>query len=218
MLVEERRENVNTVLQTNERSVCEKSKRLGYLTIKRTFDICASVVAMAILAIPMLVVAAIIKLDSPGPIIFQQKRMGKNGEIFTIYKFRTMRLNTPSDVPAQVFSDADCYITKVGAFLRRSSIDEFPQLWNILKGDMSFVGYRPVCLTEADLNELRRDRGVFQVRPGLTGYAQVMGRDNISHRQKADLDGYYVENMSLQLDLLCLVKTVGIVLSGEGAN
>lgn len=137
---------------------------------------------------------------------------------FTIYKFRTMRLDAPHDLAARAFPYSDNYITSIGAFLRRTSLDELPQLWNILRGDMSFVGYRPVCLTEVDLNKLRKKSGVLAVRPGLTGYAQVQGRDNVKHRTKAELDAYYVRNMSVTMDLWCLVKTIAIVFNGEGVN
>lgn len=199
-----------------EKTVKKSEKR--YLCAKRLFDLCGSLIAIVLLAIPLLLIALVIKIDSPGPAIFKQDRMGKNGQVFTIYKFRTMRLDAPHDVAARAFLDADNYITSIGAFLRRTSLDELPQLWNILIGDMSFVGYRPVCLTEVNLNRLRKESGVLTVRPGLTGYAQVQGRDNVGHRTKAELDEYYVRNMSVKMDLWCLMKTIAIVLNGEGVN
>ena len=166
----------------------------------------------------MLIVSLLIWLESGGPVIFKQLRMGKNEKTFVIYKFRTMRMDAPPEKAAREFENADQYITKVGAFLRRTSIDELPQLLNILKGDMSIVGYRPVCVTETELNALRKQYGVFSVRPGLTGYAQVLGRDNIDYREKAALDAEYVAKRSIKLDLWCIFKTVAVVFTGEGTK
>lgn len=189
----------------------------GYLFIKRLADVIISAAACAILLVPLLIVALLIKLDSEGPVIFAQKRMGKDGKVFTIYKFRTMSIDAPSELATREFSDSDQYMTKLGAFLRRSSIDELPQLVNILLGDMSIVGYRPVCLTETDLNDLRMRYGVFALRPGITGLAQVKGRDNLEFREKAKFDAQYVAGCSFKLDLWCLIMTVKTVLTGEGA-
>ena len=135
-----------------------------------------------------------------------------------IYKFRTMRMDAPPELATRRFRNSDEYITKLGAFLRRTSLDELPQLWNILRGEMSFVGYRPVCLSEEDLNDLRMEYGVFQIRPGLTGYAQIQGRDDLEYRRKAVLDAEYVQRRSFKLDIWCLLKTVTVVFSGEGAK
>ena len=189
-----------------------------YRAIKRGFDIVMALIAGIVLLVPMLVVALLICLESPGPVIFKQARMGKDEKPFIIYKFRTMRMDAPPDMATREFLDADKHITKIGAFLRRTSIDELPQLLNILKGDMSFVGYRPVSLSEVQLNELRKQYGVFAVRPGLTGYAQICGRDNIDYREKAAMDAEYVSKRSLRMDLRCLVKTVSVVFKGEGAR
>jgi len=163
-------------------------------------------------------VGVLIHIDSPGPVIFRQKRMGRNGKVFTIYKFRTMYESAPDDKAANQFEDADMYITKLGGFLRRTSIDELPQLVNVLRGEMSLVGYRPVCISETELNELRARLGVFAVRPGITGLAQVSGRDNIGYQEKAMLDAQYVQTRSIKLDLWCILKTVSIVFSGEGVK
>ena len=190
----------------------------GYEFIKRVFDIVVSSIALVLLGIPMLFVALVIKLDSHGPVLFRQQRWGKNSKVFTIYKFRTMRTDAPRDMASRDFSDSDHYITRLGAFLRKTSIDELPQLLNIIKGDMSLVGYRPVCLTEEYLHKLRESYGVMAVRPGLTGYAQVLGRDNIDCQQKARLDGEYVANRSVKLDLWCVWKTFATVISGEGVK
>ena len=189
-----------------------------YRTIKRTFDLVVAILGGVLALIPMLAVALLICIESRGPVIFKQMRMGKNGKIFVIYKFRTMRMDAPPELATREFLDSHRYITKVGAFLRRTSIDELPQLFNIIKGDMSLVGYRPVCVTETKLNSLRKDYGVFAVRPGLTGYAQVLGRDNIGYQEKAALDAEYVKNRSIMLDLWCLFKTVAVVFTGEGSK
>lgn len=191
-------------------------KRLSYLFTKRIFDVLTSLVAGLVLLLPMLVVALIIRMDSPGPAIFKQKRMGKDGKVFTMYKFRTMRKDAPSDVASREFLDSKSYITKVGAFLRRTSIDEFPQIINILNGTMSWVGYRPVCLTECELNQMRKEKGVFEMRPGITGYAQVRGRDNITPTIKANMDAEYVAKSGVKMDLWCLLATIKIVFTGEG--
>ena len=188
----------------------------GYLICKRISDLVFAVVGLAVCLIPMLVIGILVKLDSKGPAIFKQERLGQNGKVFTIYKFRTMRVSAPKDVAAVLFTESDRYITRVGAFLRRTGIDELPQLWNILRGDMSFIGYRPLCLTEREINEERARLGVLSVRPGITGWAQVNGRNNISDEEKARLDAEYVCRLSLKLDLVCLLKTVTTILSSEG--
>lgn len=189
----------------------------GYLRIKRLIDILVSLSLILLLWFPMLVIAAVIRLDSEGPAIFSQKRLGRYGEPFTIYKFRTMRKDAPPELASCEFRDSAAYITKIGGFLRRTSIDELPQLFNILKGDMSLVGYRPVCVTETKLNEMRKQLGVFALRPGITGLAQVSGRDNIYGERKARLDAEYVSRCSLGMDLLCVLKTIKTVFTGEGA-
>ena len=185
-----------------------------YRFIKRTFDIVLALVAGAVLLIPMLIVGLLVRIETKGPAIFKQKRLGKHGKEFRIYKFRTMRTEAPSELATREFTDAHKYITRIGKFLRRTSFDELPQLLNIIKGDMSFVGYRPVCVTETKLNGLRKEYGIFAVRPGLTGYAQVQGRDNIDHWTKAALDAEYVSKRSIKMDLWCLVKTFTVIFEG----
>lgn len=187
-----------------------------YLLVKRGVDILIAVLGLALLLLPMLIVAVVIKLESPGPVLFKQLRMGIGGRVFTILKFRTMRKDAPPEVASREFLNSSEYITKFGGFLRRTSLDEVPQLLNILKGDMSFVGYRPVCLTEVELNQLRRDYGVFALRPGITGLAQVKGRDAIGREEKARMDKVYVERCSAKLDLWCCLQTVKTVISGKG--
>lgn len=193
-------------------------KRSMYLFVKRFLDIFISFVLGVILILPILILILLIRLDSPGPAIFKQKRMGRNGKIFTIYKFRTMRLDAPPDMASIEFHNSKEYITKIGAFLRRTSLDEVPQLINIFNGTMSIVGYRPVCLTEVELNRLRAEYGVFSMRPGLTGLAQVSGRDNVTPQKKAKLDADYVNKSGIKMDCWCLIKTVKIVFSGEGVK
>lgn len=189
-----------------------------YMIIKRTVDVIVALSAGIILCIPMLVLAGLIRLESPGPALFQQTRMGRGGLPFTIYKFRSMRIDAPSDMPTNDFSNLEVYATKLGQFMRKTSLDELPQLINVLKGDMSLVGYRPVCLTEEELNRMRLESGVFTTRPGITGYAQVLGRDKVSREEKARLDAYYVKNCSLRLDIWCIFKTISVVITQEGAK
>jgi O-antigen biosynthesis protein WbqP len=200
----------------DEACAAEGKPGKGYLFAKRCFDFCVALIASLVLLIPMLIIGLLIRLSSPGPAVFKQKRMGQGGKEFIIYKFRTMRTDAPSEMAARHFEDSHKFVTKIGAFLRRTSLDELPQLLNILRGNMSFVGYRPVCLTETKLNDLRKEYGVFSAKPGLTGLAQVSGRDNISSSQKAAIDAEYVRNCSMKLDLWCIWKTVAIVFSGEG--
>lgn len=197
-------------------SAIASDKKVMYRFFKRLFDIVLSLIACVVLFIPLILISVLICLDSKGPAIFTQERMGKDGKVFTIYKFRTMSLDAPSEMAARDFCDSEKYMTKLGRFLRRSSIDELPQLFNILRGDMSIVGYRPVCLTETELNELRMRYGVFNTRPGITGLAQVSGRDNIGYEEKALLDARYVAERSMKMDIWCLIQTVKVVITGEG--
>lgn len=185
---------------------------------KRTFDIVVSFVVGIILLGPMAVVSLMIKMDSEGPAIFKQERVGKYGKTFYIYKFRTMNINAPSAVASRKLIDSEEYITRIGHVLRKTSFDEVPQLLNIFKGDMSFVGYRPVVPTERELNRIRAEYGVLKIKPGLTGLAQVSGRDNLDYKEKAKIDSEYVHNMSFVLDLYCIIKTVKIVITGEGVK
>ena len=169
----------------------------GYLFIKRTFDIAASVAAGIVLLLPMLLIAVLVRIDS--------ERLGKDGKPFTMLKFRTMYTYAPANMATNEI-DMRKYTTKLGKFLREYSIDELPQLWNVFIGNMSFVGYRPVCLSENKLNSLRKKYGVFGMKPGITGYAQVSGRDNIGTDEKARMDLFYVEHCSVALDICCILK------------
>lgn len=187
-----------------------------YPKIKRVLDVVLSV-GILIGAWPFMLIAAIaIKVEDPkGPVIFKQIRVGKDKKPFKIYKFRSMWTETP-DVPTHLLSDPNQFITKVGAFLRKTSIDEVPQLINILKGDMSFVGPRPSLFSQEDLIEERDKRNVHRVRPGLTGLAQVSGRDELPILVKAAYDGEYVEKMSLKLDVNLFFRTFISVAKSEG--
>lgn len=205
--------NIPHTMETNNIA----NKQRPYLAVKRTADVVVACITLLVLLVPMLIIALLIKLESAGPALFKQQRMGLGGKPFTIYKFRTMKINAPSEMATREFTDSSDYITRLGGFLRRSSIDELPQLINILKGDMSFVGYRPVCLTEVKLNEVRAEYGVFALRPGITGLAQVKGRDALRSPEKALLDKQYVEQCSAKLDLWCCWQTVWTVISGKGA-
>lgn len=193
------------------------AEKRAYLALKRAFDISGALVGLAVLALPMSVIALIIALDSPGDPIFKQERLGKDGQVFTIYKFRTMYTYAPKNMATNAVN-VSAYTTEAGKFLRGYSLDELPQLWNVLRGDMSFVGYRPVCLSEQELNRLRLECGVMEMRPGITGYAQINGRDNVTMKEKVRLDLYYTQHCSFPLDLHCLLKTVKVALSKEGAK
>ena len=182
-------------------------RKTAYLFIKRVFDIVLSLVLIVVLLPLLLLVMAAIAIDSPGPVIFKQKRIGYQGKEFMIFKFRTLSITAPDNVATRKLENIDGCSTKLGRLLRRLSIDELPQLFNILRGDMSFVGFRPVCTSEKKLNE---------GRPGLTGYAQVLGRDSIGVARKARLDAEYQRKRSLRLDLWCMVKSFTVVLSGSG--
>lgn len=185
--------------------------------MKRILDILLSLIAIVICALPMFGVGIAIKINSKGPIFFKQQRIGKNGIHFEIYKFRSMYTETPN-VSTEALGDPSVYITTVGKFIRKTSLDELPQLFNILKGDMSIVGPRPALYNQYELIEMRDKVGVNRVRPGLTGYAQVMGRDLISDKKKVEYDEYYVENCSLWFDLKIIWITVFSVAKADGVR
>lgn len=196
----------------------QNREKSAYQVVKRIFDIVVSVTGLLALGLPMLLIALLIRLDSYGPAIFKQERIGKNGKAFVMYKFRTMRLEAPDNVATNDLTNASAYITAFGRFLRNTSIDELPQLINVLRGEMSLVGFRPVCLTEKKLNQYRKDLGVFDVKPGMTGLAQVSGRDNVNAEEKASMDAEYAQKQSVWLDLWCLYKTLGTVVSQRGVK
>lgn len=184
--------------------------------LKRLLDIVLSAGGISVLAIPMGIIAIAIKLDSKGPVFFRQKRVGLNKEHFEILKFRTMRIDTPHDAPTHELSDPQKWITKVGRILRKTSLDEIPQLFNIFKGEMSVIGPRPALWNQFDLIEERDKYGANDVKPGLTGWAQIHGRDELEIPIKAKLDGEYVEKMSFGFDCKCFFGTIKSVLKSEG--
>jgi len=186
--------------------------------IKRLLDIILSLTALIILAVPMIIFALIIKREDKGPVFFLQKRVGINKSLFMIYKFRTMKSSTPHDMPTHMLQDADKYILKCGSWMRLYSIDELPQLFNILRGDMSIVGPRPALWNQFDLIEERDKYGANDVKPGLTGWAQIKGRDTISIEEKARLDGEYVKKQSFIFDIFCILLTVKQVLTHSGVS
>ncbi len=185
--------------------------------IKRLLDTILSLLGIILLLPLLLSLAIVIKTTSPGPILFKQKRVGKDNKHFYIYKFRSMRIDTPKDMPTHLLENPDQYITKVGKFMRKTSLDELPQLFNIIKGEMA-VRYssRPSLPNQYDLNKLRDENGASTVKPGLTGLAQISGRDELEIDVKASLDGEYVKNMSFLLDCKCFVGTITSVLKHEG--
>ena len=187
-----------------------------YLLVKRVIDFILSLAALVILSPVFLVLAVWIKLDSKGPVFFRQKRVGKNKEFFQIYKFRTMRTDTPSDMPTHLLTDPDAFITKSGKFLRKTSLDELPQIINILKGEMAIIGPRPALWNQDDLVAERDKYGANDVLPGLSGWAQINGRDELPIPIKAKLDGDYVERMSLAFDVKCFIGTITSVLRSDG--
>lgn len=187
-----------------------------YRKIKRVLDTIISFVGLVLLSPLFLILIIAIKADSKGPILFKQKRVGIHKSHFLIYKFRTMRIDTPKDVPTHLLENPDQYITKVGKFLRKTSLDELPQIVNILKGDMAIVGPRPALWNQYDLIEERDKYGANDILPGLTGWAQINGRDELEIEEKAKLDGEYVEKMGFFFDVKCMVKTFTSVLKHDG--
>lgn len=191
-------------------------KVMKYQAFKRFLDFVLSLLAFCVLSPLLAAVSLAVKLDSKGPVVFRQKRIGKDKTHFEMLKFRTMRTDTPKDMPTHLLKNPDAFITKVGSFLRKTSLDELLQLINIIKGEMSIVGPRPALWNQFDLIAERDKYGANSVRPGLTGWAQVNGRDELEIPEKARLDGEYVKNMSLLLDIRCILKTVLGVLRSDG--
>lgn len=187
-----------------------------YQKIKRIIDFILALVAIVLLSPVLLVLVIAIKVESRGPIFFKQKRVGIHKKHFMIYKFRTMRIDTPKDVPTHLLENPEQYITRVGRFLRKTSLDELPQLFNILKGDMAVVGPRPALWNQYDLIAERDKYHANDILPGLTGWAQINGRDELEIPVKAKLDGEYVQKMSFLFDLKCLFGTVFSVLKSDG--
>lgn len=178
-----------------------------YIFIKRIFDFVVAFVGIVVLLPILVIIAVLIKIESKGAFLFKQKRVGKNKTYFNIYKFRTMYTESPKDIPTHLLNNPDIYITKIGRVLRKTSLDELPQLFNILFGDMSLVGPRPALWNQEDLIKLRDAQNVNDLTPGLTGWAQINGRDNLPIDIKANLDAYYAKNISLFLDLKIIFLT-----------
>ena len=184
--------------------------------LKRVLDLLLSLIGILLTGIPMLVIAAVIRHEDPGPAVFRQKRFGIHRTFFTLYKFRSMKLSTPHDVPTHLLENPEQYLLKSGAFLRKYSLDELPQLLNILKGDMSVIGPRPALWNQEDLIAEREKYGANDVKPGLTGWAQINGRDELEIPVKARYDGEYAEKLSFSFDCRCFFGTFLKVLRHEG--
>ena len=186
---------------------------------KRVFDICFSLIVIIILTIPMIIITIFIKVDSPKEtVLFRQVRVGKNNVPFTMFKFRSMNKNAPHQMATENFENPEDYITSIGKIIRKTSLDELPQLFNVLKGDMSIIGPRPLIPIEKKVLALRNQTGASRILPGITGLAQVHGRDEISDENKAAYDGKYALNISMLLDISIFVKTIFDVLCSRGIH
>ena len=202
--------------ETAKRSATQKTAR--YLWCKRVLDIVFSFLLLVLLALPMLLIGFCVALTSRGGAIFRQERIGRGGEPFVCYKFRTMVKNAPANRPTADFFDAADYVTPIGRLLRRTSLDELPQLYNVLRGDMSIVGPRPLIGEEREMHRMRHEGDVYTVRPGMTGLAQIHGRDRLGDGEKAAFDARYVCQISFLTDARIIGKTLLHVLSGDGAK
>ncbi|PDY79671.1 sugar transferase [Bacillus cereus] len=187
-----------------------------YMKIKRLIDITLSFIGLIVLSPIFLILIIAIKMDSRGPILFKQKRVGIKKTHFNILKFRTMRIDTPKDTPTHLLDNPEQYITKVGKFLRKTSLDEIPQIWNIFMGQMSIIGPRPALWNQYDLIAERDKYGANDVPPGLTGWAQINGRDELPIEVKAKLDGEYIEKISILMDVKCFFGTIVSVVNSDG--
>ncbi len=183
---------------------------------KRGIDIILSLLGIVILGIPMLIIALVIKVEDSGPVMFKQKRIGKNKQSFNLLKFRSMKIDTPHDIPTHKLINPENYLLKCGKLLRQYSLDELPQLFNIIKGDMSLIGPRPALWNQYDLIKERDKYGANDILPGLTGWAQINGRDELEIAIKAKLDGEYVEKQSFRFDCICFFRTIVKVLCHDG--
>jgi O-antigen biosynthesis protein WbqP len=185
--------------------------------LKRLFDFCLALIASLILFAPIVVVAIAVRLTSKGPALYWSKRVGKNNHLFSMPKFRSMRIDTPA-VATHLLGDPDRYLSPIGSFIRKTSLDELPQLWSILVGDMSFVGPRPALFNQDDLIALRTEKNVHTITPGLTGWAQINGRDELPIPQKVELDYYYLQHQSLFLDIKIIFLTFVKVVKRDGVS
>lgn len=184
--------------------------------LKRPLDFILSLMGLIVLSWLFIIIMIAIKMDSKGPVFFKQKRVGKNKKLFSIYKFRTMYVETPKEMPTHLLSNPDAFITKTGKILRKTSLDELPQMINILKGEMAIIGPRPALWNQDDLIAERDKYGANDIRPGLTGWAQINGRDELEIDVKAKLDGYYVEHESFAMDVKCFFGTIVSVFKSDG--
>lgn len=187
-----------------------------YLKFKRLVDFILALIGLILLSPLFLIIIIAIKIDSRGPVLFKQKRVGINKTHFNILKFRTMKIDTPKDMPTHMLKNPDQYITKVGKFLRKTSLDELPQILNIISGSMAIVGPRPALWNQYDLIAERDKYGANDIRPGLTGWAQINGRDTVSIEDKARYDGDYVEDLGVKIDVKCFFGTIVSVLKRDG--
>ncbi len=184
--------------------------------IKRLIDVILSFIGIVVLSMPMLIISVLIKIDSPGNVLFKQKRIGIGKKEFYILKYRTMRTDTPHNMPTHMLNNPNAYITKIGRILRKYSLDELPQMFNIFKGDMSIIGPRPALWNQSDLIAERDKYGANDIKPGLTGWAQINGRDELPIDVKARLDGEYAEKLSFLFDVKCFFGTILSVLKHDG--
>ena len=183
---------------------------------KRLFDLIGSIIALIVFFPLYLAISILIKISNPGPVLFRQERIGIHKTHFQMLKFRTMRIDTPSEIPTHLLEDPDQWITRIGKILRKTSLDELPQLWDILRGRMSFIGPRPALWNQDDLIAERDKYGANDIRPGLTGWAQVNGRDELEIPVKAKFDGEYAQNLSLVLDIKCLLLSIIKIVNQDG--
>ena len=188
-----------------------------YKIIKRSFDLIATVILLLVLIVPMIIIALLVKATSKGPFFYWSDRVGRYNSIFRMPKFRTMRVDTPA-VATHLLSNPDEFLTPIGSFLRKWSLDEFPQLWSVLKGDMSFVGPRPALFNQNDLIALRTEKGVHRLIPGITGWAQINGRDDIPIPKKVEFDEHYLNHRSFYFDLKILILTFFKVTRAENVS
>jgi len=206
-----------TIIGAAKRAPVKLSETMPYTIAKRLFDFFAAFAAIVVFSIPILLVAVAVRLTSPGPILYWSDRVGRRNQIFRMPKFRSMRTDTPA-VATHLLKDAGAYVTPIGSFLRKSSLDELPQLWCILKGEMSVVGPRPALFNQHDLIALRTERGVDALLPGLTGWAQVNGRDELPIPQKVALDENYLRQRSFLFDLKIIALTALRVVRRDGVT
>ena len=204
-------------MKENKREkTCEEKIYCRY--IKRVLDVVLSSFLLIFLLLPMLAIAVVIRAETPGNAIFKQHRVGREGKEFVCYKFRTMYKSAPPALSAAELVDRDKYITRVGRILRRTSLDELPQLFNVLKGEMSLVGPRPLICEEREIHRKRFERGVYSLRPGITGMAQISGRNLLGDDEKLAGDSYYLQNIKMTLDAKIIFRTFFKVAKGEGVN